>query len=140
MPDTDAITAFRSFSRFYTREIELLGEGLLDSAFTLPEARILYELAHRENANASMLARDLRHIAAELAELALDSHPMVESLKPILAPYKLVSREMHAHDTVVRLVRRGWIRGGTHGTVTLENRLPSELPLSRRLLDLPAED
>ena len=38
-----------------------------------------------------------------LAELALDSHPMVESLKPILAPYKLVSREMHPHDTVVRL-------------------------------------
>ena len=37
-----------------------------------------------------------------LAELALDSHPMVESLKPILAPYKLVSREMHPHDTVVR--------------------------------------
>mgnify|MGYP007089593015 CR=1 FL=1 len=29
---------------------------------------------------------------------------------------------------------------GTHGTVTLENSLPSELPLSRRLLDLPAED
>jgi 3-deoxy-7-phosphoheptulonate synthase len=38
-----------------------------------------------------------------LAELALESHPMVESLKPILAPYKLVSREMHPHDTVVRL-------------------------------------
>jgi 3-deoxy-7-phosphoheptulonate synthase len=38
-----------------------------------------------------------------LAELALDSHPMVESLKPILAPYKLVSRELHPHDTVVRL-------------------------------------
>jgi 3-deoxy-7-phosphoheptulonate synthase len=36
-----------------------------------------------------------------LAELALDSHPMVESLKPILAPYKLVSRELHPHDTVV---------------------------------------
>ena len=38
-----------------------------------------------------------------LAELALDSHPMVEALKPVLAPYKLVSREMHPHDTVVRL-------------------------------------
>ncbi|MEA3049382.1 MAG: 3-deoxy-7-phosphoheptulonate synthase, partial [Sphingomonadales bacterium] len=37
-----------------------------------------------------------------LAELALDSHPMVESVKPILAPYKLVSRELHPHDTVVR--------------------------------------
>lgn len=38
-----------------------------------------------------------------LSELALDSHPMVESLKPILSPYKLVSREMHPHDTVVKL-------------------------------------
>ena len=36
-----------------------------------------------------------------LAELALDSHPMVESLKPVLAPYKLVSRELHPHDSVV---------------------------------------
>jgi 3-deoxy-7-phosphoheptulonate synthase len=37
-----------------------------------------------------------------LAELGLDGHPMVESLKPILSPYKLVSREMHPHDTIVR--------------------------------------
>jgi len=36
-----------------------------------------------------------------LAELALDSDPAVESVKPILAPYKLVSRELHPHDTVV---------------------------------------
>lgn len=38
-----------------------------------------------------------------IADLHLDSHPMVESIKPILAPYKLVSREMHPHDTVVRI-------------------------------------
>ena len=37
-----------------------------------------------------------------LAELGLDGHPMVESIKPILSPYKLVSRDMHPHDTVVR--------------------------------------
>ena len=36
-----------------------------------------------------------------LAELALDSDPDVESVKPILAPYKLVSRELQPHDTVV---------------------------------------
>ena len=36
-----------------------------------------------------------------LAELALDGDPAVESVKPILAPYKLVSRELHPHDTVV---------------------------------------
>jgi 3-deoxy-7-phosphoheptulonate synthase len=38
-----------------------------------------------------------------LAELALDSDPAVESVKPILAPYKLVSRELHPHDTVVNV-------------------------------------
>lgn len=38
-----------------------------------------------------------------LAELSLDSDPAVESVKPILAPYKLVSREMHPHDTIVRV-------------------------------------
>jgi 3-deoxy-7-phosphoheptulonate synthase len=38
-----------------------------------------------------------------LAELALDSDPDVESVKPILAPYKLVSRELHAHDTIVSI-------------------------------------
>jgi 3-deoxy-7-phosphoheptulonate synthase len=38
-----------------------------------------------------------------LAELALDGHPHVEAVKPILAPYKLVSREIHPHDTIVRI-------------------------------------
>ena len=36
-----------------------------------------------------------------LAELHLESHPMVESVKPILAPYKLVSRELQPEDSVV---------------------------------------
>jgi 3-deoxy-7-phosphoheptulonate synthase len=40
-----------------------------------------------------------------LAELGLDGHPMVESVKPILSPYKLVSRDMHPHDSVVRFGR-----------------------------------
>jgi 3-deoxy-7-phosphoheptulonate synthase len=40
-----------------------------------------------------------------LAELNLESHPMVESVKPILAPYKLVSRELHPHDTIVKIGR-----------------------------------
>ncbi len=38
-----------------------------------------------------------------LAELNLENHPFVESLKRILAPYKLVSREIHPHDTVVKI-------------------------------------
>ena len=45
-----------------------------------------------------------------------------------------------ARETLRQLVRRGWIRGGSRGTVTLENSRPSELPLSHQLLALPRED
>ncbi len=38
-----------------------------------------------------------------LAELALEAHPHVESVKPILTPYKLAGRDMHPHDTIVRI-------------------------------------
>ena len=38
-----------------------------------------------------------------LEGLHLESHPMVEAVTHILAPYKLVSREMHPHDTIVSL-------------------------------------
>ena len=37
--------------------------------------------------------------------LHLENHPMVESVQRILAPYKLVSRDMHPHDTIVSIGR-----------------------------------
>ncbi len=36
-----------------------------------------------------------------LQEINIEGDPLVESVKPILTPYKLVSREMKGHDTVV---------------------------------------
>lgn len=38
-----------------------------------------------------------------LERLSLEAHPMVESVKPILHPYKWVGREVHPHDTVFSL-------------------------------------
>jgi len=42
----------RAFSRWYTRIIGLLDGHILDSSFNLPEARVLYEMYHREGIQA----------------------------------------------------------------------------------------
>jgi DNA-binding MarR family transcriptional regulator/GNAT superfamily N-acetyltransferase len=55
----ERIAAVRRFSRFYTRQLGLLQESLVHTRFSLTEARVLYELAHRETATASELAADL---------------------------------------------------------------------------------
>ena len=42
------IAAVRRFSRFYTRQLGLLQESLVETRFSLAQARVLYELAHRD--------------------------------------------------------------------------------------------
>ena len=51
IPANQKIDAVRGFNRFYTRQIGVLREGLLQSPFSLTEARVLYEIAHRPAAD-----------------------------------------------------------------------------------------
>jgi len=59
----DRVAGVRRFTRFYTRRIGVLHEGLLGSPLSLAEGRVIWELAQRVRATASELA----------AELGLDS-------------------------------------------------------------------
>jgi DNA-binding MarR family transcriptional regulator/GNAT superfamily N-acetyltransferase len=53
------IAKFRHFNRTYTRYLGTLNEGLLNSDYSLAEARVLYELANRNAPKASEIAEGL---------------------------------------------------------------------------------
>jgi DNA-binding MarR family transcriptional regulator/GNAT superfamily N-acetyltransferase len=53
------VIAIRNFNRFYTRAIGTLEEHLLQSSLSLPEARVLYEIATRTQPTASEIAATL---------------------------------------------------------------------------------
>jgi DNA-binding MarR family transcriptional regulator/GNAT superfamily N-acetyltransferase len=68
VPD-ERIQAVRQFTRFYTKQIGVLQEGLLGSNFSLTEARVLYELAHREDSTASDIGSNLGLDAGYLSRI-----------------------------------------------------------------------
>jgi DNA-binding MarR family transcriptional regulator/GNAT superfamily N-acetyltransferase len=54
-----AVARLRQFNRFYTRHLGLLNAGLWHTPFSLPEARVLYELAQHEQPTAAEVAAAL---------------------------------------------------------------------------------
>lgn len=59
----------RAFNRFYTRQIHILQEGILESPLSLTEARVLFELASRDNATATDLGSELSLDAGYLSRI-----------------------------------------------------------------------
>jgi len=65
----EKIQLVRRFNRFYTRRIGLLREGLLDTPFSLTQARVLFEIAHRPGTRSANLAAELGLDPAYLSRL-----------------------------------------------------------------------
>lgn len=89
MPENNVdaqVSAIRAFNRFYTRKIGLV-DGIASSPFSLAEARVLYELAHREQPTAT----DIRK------ELGLDAGYMSRILRGF-ERRRLVTREQSKTD------------------------------------------
>jgi DNA-binding MarR family transcriptional regulator/N-acetylglutamate synthase-like GNAT family acetyltransferase len=89
-----AVEEVRRFNRFYTRQIGLLDEHLSNSRFSLPEARVLFELAAGSVATAADLSRalgmDKSHLSRILARFR--SQGLIRSrVSPEHAKHRLLS-------------------------------------------------
>ena len=65
----NAIAAVREFSRFYTNRLGTLAEGLLDTPYSLTEARVIFELAQARFTDMATLRRKLALDSGYLSRL-----------------------------------------------------------------------
>jgi DNA-binding MarR family transcriptional regulator/GNAT superfamily N-acetyltransferase len=72
--DAQRVAAVRRFNRFYTQNLGVLQPGWLDSAFSLTQARVLYEINRRDRATATDIAHDLGLDAGYLSRILRRFH------------------------------------------------------------------
>ncbi len=65
----DHIAALRAFNRFYTRIIGVVDDSILQSPYSLPEARVIYETGRRGTVTAGELAQDLDMDRGQMSRL-----------------------------------------------------------------------
>lgn len=125
---SERVAAVRRFNRYYTRRIGVLRGGMVGTPFSLTEARVLYELAHRPQQRA-------RPTAGQLGEdLGLDPG----YLSRILAGFRkrgLISGR--ASEADARQIHLSLTKTGERTFAALEARTNSEVAAT--LAKLPPE-
>ena len=102
---TGDVHAVRAFNRFWTQQIGLLQAGLVDTPWSLTEARVLFELAQQDATDLADLRRTLQLDAGYLTRI-------VGRLKDA----RLVTAERSPNDgrrQVIRLTEEGRAEFGT---------------------------
>jgi DNA-binding MarR family transcriptional regulator/N-acetylglutamate synthase-like GNAT family acetyltransferase len=138
----ETVSAVRRFNRYYTNVIGALGEGHLETPFTLTEARVLYELAQHDARDVVQLRRKLGLDAGYVTRILgrferdgmitrrrseMDARRLVVSLtKPGRAAFATLNRR--ANRDVSRLIapltpaERGQLRDSLQTVRTLLDR------------------
>src|SRR5579863_8880774 len=96
---TERVTTVRRFNRMYTRQIGLLNEAFLGSAYSLGEMRVLYELAHRTRPTATEIGKSL---GLDLGYLSR----VLRRFEQTGLPTKIPS-ESDARQSLLELTRKG---------------------------------
>jgi DNA-binding MarR family transcriptional regulator/GNAT superfamily N-acetyltransferase len=126
----EQVAALRAFNRFYTRRIGVLDERLYGTPFTLPQTRVLWELAHHDGITASELARLLELDAGYLSRLlaALKARRLVRAQRsPADARQSILS--------LTAAGRRAFEPMNAHSQAQIATLLaPLDEPSRRRLL------
>jgi DNA-binding MarR family transcriptional regulator/GNAT superfamily N-acetyltransferase len=120
----ESVARVREFNRFYTRVIGVLEAGVLGTPYSLTEARVLFELAHRDE----MAASELRGL------LGLDAGYLSRILRRFEAD-GLVVREAARDDG-----RRQVVRLTDHGHSAYERIDEEQVRATEQLLEPLDED
>ena len=78
-----SVASVRRFNRFYTKRIGLLNQGLLETRFSLTQARIIFELAQHEQSTASDLVKELDIDPGYLSRIlsAFEKDSLIEKIR-----------------------------------------------------------
>jgi DNA-binding MarR family transcriptional regulator/GNAT superfamily N-acetyltransferase len=136
----DQIAAVRAFNRFYTSKLGVLDQHLMKSPFSLSEARVLYELAHRDDPAAKQIGGELGLDPGYLSRIIqkLDESGLI-TRKPLLCDRRQVRLGLTAkgrqafakldrssHDEVAAMLVQlgdGERTALVHAMATIENML-----------------